>query len=82
MRIYIKSKETKLFIPFPTVCLCSHTAAKFILDILRRSHVEIPVPSETIYAAQRVLKKSIKIHGHFTLVDVESSDGEKVKIVI
>ena len=37
---------------------------------------------ETIRAMQNALKESVRVHGHFTLVDVEDADGDKVKIVL
>ena len=82
MRIYINSKDAKMLIPVPNCVLCSKLGAYIAAKTIQQNIDEpVPIDYKTIRAMQKALKHCIRTHGHFTLVDVEDSTGEKVKIV-
>ncbi len=83
MRIYINSKEAKMFVPIPNCVLYSKLGAYVAANVMQQNTDEkIPIDYKTLRAMQKALKQCIRTHGHFTLVDVESADGDKVKIVL
>ena len=73
MRIEVKNKDTK----FPIVTnkvyendvINNKTTIKIILD---KGNVKLP--QEVVENLIRVINDYVKSHGHFTLVEVESSD--------
>jgi len=84
MRIYVNSKEAKFFFPIPNFILYSKLGAR-VATAAMQPYVPKNVVSldyKTIRAMQNALKESVRVHGHFTLVDVEDADGDKVKIVL
>lgn len=83
MRIYVHSEEATLWIPVPNFVLCSRLGARIAASVLQQyPHGNVPMDYRTIRAMQKALKACVRTHGHFTLVDVESADGDKVKIVL
>lgn len=86
MRIYIKENEGKTFffpIPLSLACFCLN----FSEFIINRSKKHIPQASmEYINCIDfKILSKSLrelKYYKGLDLVDVEASDGTKVKITI
>ena len=80
MKIYIKSADghgIKLW--FPTSLLKS----KFILrNIKKYGGIDIEPLMNLLPKIYKTLKIYTKKHGHFTLVDVRSSDGDKVIIKV
>ena len=82
MRIHIQTEGARFFVPLPTGLLCSRAGARLVLYILRQSGHTAPIPPQTVYAAQKALRQYLRRYGHFTLVDVESADGDRVKIVL
>ena len=82
MRIHIQTEGKRFFIPLPTGLLCSRAGVRLVLYILRQNGQTAPIPPQTVYTAQKALRQYLRLHGHFTLVDVESADGDRVKIVL
>lgn len=83
MRIYINTKEAKMFIPIPNFVLYSRLGAYAIAVAMQQTtHEKFRMDYDTIRSLQNALKQCIHTHGHFTLVDVEEADGDKVKIVL
>ena len=80
MKIHVKSSDGhKIKLWLPTSLLKS----KFILNNIKKyggTYIEPLVNSSPIIF--KTLKAYIKKHGHFTLVDIRSSDGEKVIIKV
>ena len=78
MKIYVKSSDGhRINLWFPTSLLATKWMLKYAKKYVE-SDVELLIDSlPTIY---KTLKKYIKKHGHFTLIDLISSDGDKVII--
>ena len=80
MKLHIKSNDgygIKLWIP------TSLLKSKFILRILKkRCEIDIEPLMNLLPKIYKTLKIYTKKHGHFTLVDVRSSDGDKVIIKV
>lgn len=80
MKIYVKSNDGyKINLWFPT----SLFATKWMLKYAKKyveSDIELLIDS--LPAIYKTLKKYIKKYGHFTLVDLISSDGDKVIIKV
>ena len=80
MKIHIKSNDgygIKLWLP------TSLLKSKFILkNIKKYGGIDIEPLMNLLPKINKTLKRYIKKHGHFTLVDVRSSDGDKVIIKV
>ena len=86
MRIQIREKDGVHFtLLFPTAVvtglLGSRLAAKLIIKALEQK-LPVPVDALPIRRIQKELKKCIRQNRRLTLVEVESSDGDYVKIVL
>lgn len=71
MKIEVENKGTKfpIVIALPNFLINNKTAIKMILD---KGNVKLP--QEVVEKLIRVINDYVKSHGHFTLVEVESSD--------
>ena len=71
MRIGVENKGTKfpIVIALPNFLINNKTAIKILLD---KGNVKLP--QEVVEKLIRVINDYVKSHGHFTLVEVESSD--------
>lgn len=80
MKIHIKSNDgygIKLWLP------TSLLKSKFILkNIKKYGGIDIDPLMNLLPKINKTLKTYIKKHGHFTLVDVRSSEGDKVIIKV
>ena len=80
MKIHVKSSDghkIKLWLPI------SLFKSKFILNNIKKyGGIDIEPLIESLPIIYKTLKTYIKKHGHFTLVDIRSSDGEKVIIKV
>ena len=80
MKIHIKSNDgygIKLWLP------TSLLKSKFIIkNIKKHGGIDIEPLMNLLPKIYKTLKVYIKKHGHFTLVDVRSSDGDKVIIKV
>ena len=80
MKIHIKSNDgygIKLWLP------TSLLKSKFILkNIKKYGGIDIEPVMNLLPKINKTLKTYIKKHGHFTIVDVRSSDGDKVIIKV
>ena len=80
MKIHVKSSDghkIKLWLPI------SLLKSKFILNNIKKyGRTDIEPLMESLPIIYKTLKTYIKKHGHFTLVDISSSNGEKVIIKV
>ena len=80
MKIHIKSNDgygIKLWLP------TSLLKSKFILkNIKKYGRIDIEPLMNLLPKINKNLKTYIKKYGHFTLVDVRSSDGDKVIVKV
>ena len=80
MKIHIKSNDCygiKLWLP------TSLLKSKFILkNIKKYGGIDVEPLMNLLPKINKTLKTYIKKYGHFTLVDVRSSDGDKVIISV
>lgn len=79
MLITVKTNEVSLKIPLPTCLICNRFVARLIG---RRVAEETGIEPEKFVELMNELKKYRKKHGPWCLADVESSDGEIVKVII
>lgn len=79
MLIKVNSEEHRFTLPIPN-CLLGLGA--WGLRVASRYSDDIPVTPEQLRVLIRELKKARRTFGRLTLVDIESADGEKVKIVL
>ena len=84
MRILVKDDEHTIQLWLPTALIFSSLTAEIAAHSMRK-YVKDPRVSLTswqlraIFAEMRRIKHS---HGRWELVDVQSADGEKVKIIL
>ena len=79
MWIKVHADGKRFSLPIPNACL------DIGLRIAARSlagREDIPLTEEQMRLIARELRNARKIHGRMTLVDVETADGEIVKIVL
>lgn len=84
MRIRISGRERNICLLLPTSLIFSgatirlmNIAVKFIPEDVRDYF-----PSDKLEMIFRELRRIRKKHGSFDLLDVESADGEKIKITL
>lgn len=84
MKIRISGRERNICLLLPTSLIFSgatirlmNIAVKFIPEDVRDY-----IPSDKLEMIFRELRRIRKKHGSFDLVDVESADGEKIKITL
>ena len=79
MHIIVKSKEANLNLPIPNFVFANKVAFKIFMS-QHKDLVEISaVQEEKLY---HILKKGIKMYRGLVLVEVESAEGEYVKITL
>ena len=84
MKIRVQTGEKKFTVLFPTsplfsrltVWLATHFGAKYAGDALK------DVPPEAMDALFAEIRRIKKKHGSWELVDVESAEGERVKVIL
>lgn len=84
MKIYIRNKSFGFFIPLPTNLLFSKGTAwlaagmgkKYAGDAMR------DIPPEALEKLFEEFRRIKKKHGTWLLVEVESSDGDRVRITL
>ena len=83
MKICIQAGEKKFSLYFPTRMLTSKSLVKLWLRIGKKYSEEVPdIPPQAIDALCNELKRIKKTHGSWELVDVQSAQGERVKITL
>ena len=84
MRIRIKSEETNLNLVFPTGLLIGNTVLKIANTMGRRYASEAleSIPPEALEILCAELRRIKKQYGSWELVDVETADGQIVKITL
>ena len=83
MKIRIRSNERSFTLVLPTRMLFSKTILKFGLRIGKKYSSDVPdFPPETVDALCDEIRRIKKKHGSWELVNVQSSDGEQVQIVL
>ena len=84
MRIIIRSAEKDLKILLPTNMIFSAPVA-WLGARYGRNHSDDSakeITPEQLQALFAILRKAKRMYGHYDLVDIESSDGTQVKIVL
>ena len=84
MKIRIKSDETNLNLVLPTRLLIGKTVVRLANLVGRRYAAEAmaSIPPDTLELLCAELRRVKKKYGAWELVDIESSDGEIVQIVL
>ena len=86
MKIRIKSAadHVDLILAFPTKLLCGKTAARILEKLGRRWAGEAmeKLPPGTVEALCAELRRCKDTRGALTLVDIESTTGDEVKITL
>lgn len=82
MLIRIKADGHNIHLWLPTSLLKSRIGYNVVKNMLRHNQTEsaMPISREQVVEMHTVIKRAIKEHGHFNLVEVESADGQKVLI--
>jgi hypothetical protein len=94
MKIIIKSEEHHFHLAWPLALLPVGFLCRLISSEARENMSKVKIKEDpwlrkqsrewrrTVKAMKKELLKYVRKHGHLTLVDVVSADGEIVKIVI
>ena len=83
MKIHIRGNEKDLNLWFPTGMVCNATMVRLWLRTAKKYSDTVPdIPPHSVNALCRELKRIKKTYGEWTLVDVESADGQEVKIIL
>ena len=91
MKIIVKSKGHRFFLPIPTAFLTSRSMARLWLRMMRRSekYMELPeqagaalwdLPEESVLRLCDALRSVKRRHRKWDLVEVESASGDRVLI--
>ena len=81
MRIIIKENGKKAFnLSLPLSLLKSKFITKYIAKKSNGVHIDTKELSKIVPSLYKEIKKYIKLHGHFNLVEIKSHDGSEVII--
>lgn len=84
MKIQIRGSEHNLTLILPTRMLFSRTVVRLANHFGRKYAGEAmaQLPPEALDALFAEFRRIKKVHGAWELVDVQSSDGESVRIIL
>ena len=83
MKIHVRSEEHTFTLLLPTRMVFSKSILKFGMRIGRKYSDQVPdISPQTIDALCDEIKRIKKKHGSWELVNVQSSDGERVQIIL
>lgn len=91
MKIFVKSDGHRLTIPVPTNWLFSKASAWLWLKMMRMfskitdhygNDFYLNLPDEAVHAICEELKRTKKKYGKWTLVEVQTADGDEVTITL
>lgn len=75
------TENKNLRLTIPNWMLMNRLSFYFIQKAINNED-EIPLTSKQIIDLMKELKNSVRYFGHYELVNIESHDGEKVKITL
>lgn len=81
MRIQIKGPETHLNLYFPTGLMCSRLVLGTAFSLMHRKY-HLPMTAGQAGCFARVLRQVRRTHPNWVLVEVESADGERIRITM
>jgi len=79
MYIKIKAEGTNFALPLPN---CLFGLGAWGLGIAIKNNAQVPITKDQMKQLVDSLKEAKRIYGKLTLVDVETAQGEIVKIVL
>lgn len=79
MYIKIKAEGKRFTLPLPNFLF---DLGAWGMGMAVKNNTEIPLTKEQVKELVGALKKAKRIYGHLTLVDIETAQGEIVKIVL
>ncbi|MGN1344418.1 MAG: hypothetical protein ACI4U3_07545 [Traorella sp.] len=80
IKVIAPQDNFKINLVIPNGLLMNHMISHFIYKTIQKSTDQFPCDEQKFDELLKLLKDSTKQWGHFDLVDVESKDGEIVKI--
>lgn len=80
MRLIVRSKDMKLWIPIPTGLLFSNLSACIATKIMNRHGVAIT--KQQAIKLCRAVRKCKHRHRNLTLVEAQTAEGDYVKITL
>lgn len=83
MKVYIRDDERNFTVTLPTRLLFSKSLLKYGLKIGKRYSSAVPdIPPESVDALCDEICRIKKLHGPWELVDIQSADGEEIRITL
>ena len=83
MKIVIRTEETNLTLRLPGFLLYGRLSSRIAADIVRKYlPAEMPLPADAVVQLMAELRRFLRAHPHWVLVDVQSSSGEIVRITL
>ncbi len=81
MRVQIESTETHLNLHLPTGLMCSRLLLKGCFSRICRTK-QLPITASQAEVYLKFLRQYRKTHPDWVLVEIESADGERVRITV
>lgn len=83
MRIYVKSDDMKrpIILAVPTSAIGWRWVWR-LANRTAKADQAPPISEETAHKLAKAVKKYVRENGHFDLVNIESADGDRVRIRI
>ena len=78
MLIRVKTEGKKFFIPIPNCLLLNRLSVIIAHNELKKHGIDIP--QKKLYALVKAIRRYKRRHPKWTLVEVQSSDGDDVEI--
>lgn len=80
MLIKIHTQDVHLTIPIPNFILLNRFATRLISKMLRESDYPIHIEPEQLQPLISELVRLKKLHGSLSLVEIDSAEGEHIRI--
>ena len=80
MKIQLCGDGHKMSLVLPTRMILSKTVLHLVSGSKYAPEVLANIPAETVESVFAELRRIKRVHGSWELVDIESSDGDSVKI--
>ena len=80
IQVIAPKDNVKIFIPIPNSLFMNRLICKLMIHYANKYTNEYKITNDQLYQLFRCLKESKKLIGRYDLIDIETSEGEIIKI--
>ena len=80
VKVIVPKEKVRIHLPVPLSLIFNRLTCPIIAHFATKYTEGLILEGDQLYEIVQTLKQSKKIYGHYDLVDIETSEGEIVKI--